>query len=65
MQLLVDTERREGRVNGRNWREADAIELRRARMETQLDMNKDKEEKAEYVGGPKPNGTVKGSVTGA
>ena len=38
-------------MNGRNWREADAIELRRARMETQIDMNKD-EEKAEYVGGP-------------
>ena len=52
MQLLVDTERREGRVNGRNWREADAIELRRPRMETQLDMNKGEEEKAEYVGGP-------------
>ena len=65
MQLLVDTERREGRVNGGNRRVADAIELRRARMETQLDMNKDEQEKAEYVGGPKPNGTVKGSVTGA
>ena len=51
MQLLVDTERREGRVNARNCREADAIELRRARMETQLDMDKDKEEEAEYVGG--------------
>ena len=61
----MDTERREGRVNGRNRRVADAIELRRARMETQLDMNKDEQEKAEYVGGPKPNGTVKGSVTGA
>ena len=43
----MDTERREGRVNGRNRRVAVAIELRRARMETQLDMNKDKEEKAE------------------
>ena len=47
----MDTERREGRVNGRNRRVADAIELRRARMETQLDMDKDKEEEAEYVGG--------------
>ena len=48
----MDPERREGRVNGKNWREADAIELRRPRMETQLDMNKGEEEKAEYVGGP-------------
>ena len=40
-------------MNGRNWREADAIELRRARMETQLDTNRDKEKKTEYVEGLK------------